>query len=213
MDEAYCPQCGAARVTSAAFCGGCGLQWDTRRVAPTRSAAPAPASTWVKRGLILVGLFILNLPGWVVGGYLILKWTGLIRGMSRENELSAGWAIATISVVFLGVFLALYAVVGPGGDYSQYTGLLLIVSIVAGISVLLFVRSNGAPQVTKNPDWKGFWTGVVVAVVGIGVSASSYNAASQGGGGYVIAWGAVLVGGLMAMRSLRRPDPGAILHS
>lgn len=207
MGEAFCPQCGAARVTGTAFCGACGRQWDSRGVTSTKSVEPVDASTWVKRGLILVGLFILNLPGWVVGGYLILKWTGLIRGMSRENELAAGWAIATFIVVFIGAFLALYVANGPGANYGQYTGMLLIASAGSGAGALLFVRSNGAPQITKNPDWKGFWIGVAVAVVGIGVSASSYNAASQGGGSYVIAWGAVLVGGLMALRSLRRPSP------
>ena len=206
MDETFCHQCGAARVTGADYCGGCGRPWDARRATLTRSAEEAPASTWVKRGLILIGLFILNLPGWVVGGYLILKWTGLIRGMSRENELAAGWAIATFTVAFLAVALALYVANGPGADYSEYTGLTVIVSAVSGAGALLFVRSNGAPQVTKNPDWKGFWIGVVVAVVGICVSAGSYDAAAQRGGSYVIAWGAVLVGGLMALRSLRRPD-------
>ena len=207
-DEAFCPQCGAARAAGAAFCGGCGRQWDARRASLTRSTEGVSASTWAKRGLILVGLFILSLPGWVVGGYLILKWTGLIRGMSRTNELAAGWAIATFTVVFLAVALVVIAVVGPGGDSDSYhLQLVLIVAAVAGIGVLLYVRTSGAPQFTKNPDWKGFWIGVAVAVVGVSVSVSSYDAAAQGGGSYVIAWGAVLVGGLMVLRSLRRPDP------
>jgi hypothetical protein len=90
-DEAFCPQCGATQAAGAALCGGCGRQWDARRATSTRSAEAAPGSTRVKRGLILVGLYFLTIPGWVIGGYLILKWTGLIRGMSHENELAAGW--------------------------------------------------------------------------------------------------------------------------
>lgn len=211
-DEAFCPQCGAARAAAAAFCGGCGRQWDARRALSTRSADAAPASSWVKRGLILVGLFFLTLPGWVVGGYLILKWTGLIRGMSRENELAVGWAIATftVAILALGMVSVLTLPTGQSAAASESAQgpVWLILATVAAAGAFYFVKSRGAPQITRNPDWKGFWIGVIVAFGGISVSVSSYDAAAQGGGSYVIAWGAVLVGGLIALRSLRRPNPG-----
>jgi hypothetical protein len=42
-------------------------------------------------------------------------------------------------------------------------------------------------------DWVGFWLGLVVALVALGISVGSYDAASRGGP-YVIFWGAVLWG-------------------
>ena len=211
-NQALCPQCGAARVGGAAFCGRCGRQWDASRDIVTGSAAVMPDSTWIKRGLILVGLFFLSLPGWLVGVYLILKWTGLIRGMSYQNELAAGWSTVSFVVVFLGVALADIAVVGPGGYSNDYhIWLWLAAPVLAAAGTFVFVRAHGL-QVTKNPDWRGFWIGAITAVVAIAVSAGSYEKATYGGGMYVVAYGAVLVGGLMALRSLRRPDPEAGPH-
>lgn len=177
--------------------------------------APQPASTRVRRVLILVGLFFLYLPGWVVGVYLILKWTGLIRGMSHQNEMAAGWAIVSFVVVLLALASAAVLALGLGegeraqADLGAAQGpLWLVVALVAAIGTFLLVRTYGSPRIAKNADWKGFWIGAIVAVVGISVSINSYQQAGVGGGTYVVAWGAVLVGGLQALRSLRR-RPGA----
>jgi hypothetical protein len=165
------------------------------------------------RAAILVVLFFLSIPGWVVGGYLILKWSGLIRGMSRENELAAGWAVTAFAVTILAAALAVVLTL-PAGQSAAAAGsatgpILLVLPTLAAVGAFYLVKTHGVPQIIRNPDWKGFWIGVAVAVVGFGVSISSYESAASGGGRYVILWGAVLVGGLMALRSLRRPYPKA----
>lgn len=212
-DEAFCPQCGAIRAVGAAFCAGCGRQWDARQATLARSAEAAPASHWGKRALILVGLFILNLPGWVVGGYLILKWTGIIRGMSRQNELAVGYAIATFTITFLVAAVLSVLTLQPGQSAatagSNQGFVWLVVASVAAVGAFYLVKTRGFPQFTRNPDWKGFLVGIIIAVVGVSISVGSYDAAAKEGGSYVVAWGAVLVGVLMALRSLRRPAPAA----
>ncbi len=208
-DEAFCPQCGANRAVGAAFCAGCGRQWDALQATSTKSAEAVPASLCAKRGLILVGLFILSLPGWVVGGYLILKWTGLIRGMSHENEVAAGWSSATFTAAILA--LAMFSVLTlPYGESAAEVGAAqrlpwLVIATVAAAGAFYIVKTRGAPQVGMHVEWKGFAIGATIAIVGISISIGSYDAAAKGGGSYVVAWGAVLVGGLMALRSLRRP--------
>lgn len=53
-------------------------------------------------------------------------------------------------------------------------------------------------------DWRGVAFGLVVMSVGAGISSNSYQAASTGGGTYVILWGAVLWGGWMVLKGLLR---------
>jgi hypothetical protein len=48
----------------------------------------------------------------------------------------------------------------------------------------------------------GFWLGLIVALVAVGISLGSMNGASQGGGVYVVFWGAALWGGWKALKSL-----------
>jgi hypothetical protein len=48
--------------------------------------------------------------------------------------------------------------------------------------------------------------GVVLIVVGLGITAASYSSASAGGGKYVVAWGAVLVGVIRLIRGLAAPE-------
>ena len=54
----------------------------------------------------------------------------------------------------------------------------------------------------SNVNWRGFWIGLIVAVVALSVSLQSFDSATSGGGGYVIFWGAVLWGGWKALTSL-----------
>jgi hypothetical protein len=169
------------------------------------------ASTW-GRVLLLVGLFFLTLPGWVVGIYLILKWTGLIRGMSRQNEIAVGWALAIFVVVILAAAMVSVLTLGPdptgraAADAGAAQGpVWLVLATVAALGALYFVKTYGPPRVAKNPDWRGFALGAIVAIVAIGFSLSSYERAG-GGGTYLLAWGPALWGIYKALKSLRRPD-------
>jgi hypothetical protein len=44
--------------------------------------------------------------------------------------------------------------------------------------------------------------GGVICLVGILVTAATYGAASHGGGHYIVAWGAIVFGGLQFLRGL-----------
>ncbi len=72
-DTAFCPQCGAAKLVGAAFCGTCGRQWDTPEPWPNQSTAtpalpvapagpvgwvtpPRPSSSHRARNLLLFAL-------------------------------------------------------------------------------------------------------------------------------------------------------------
>ena len=166
-----------------------------------------------RRVLLLGGLFFLTLPGWVIGIYLILKWTGLVRGMSRVNEVAVGWAIAIFSVVILALALVSVLTLAPGAssaDAGAAQGpLWIVVAAVASMGAFYVVKTNGAPQITRNPDWGGFALGAIVTVVAVGFSLSSYERAA-GGGMYVLAWGPALWGVYKALKSLRRPDGAAL---
>lgn len=179
------------------------------------TTTPADAGLRGRRILLLVGLFFLTLPGWVVGIYLILRWTGLIRGMSRDNEVAAAWAIVALVVSVLALATLSVLTIGPDptGRANADAGaaqrpLWLGVGALAAIATFLLVRTRGAPRLpslVENPDWRGFAVGTVVAIAAIGFSVSSYEEATSGGGTYLIAWGAALWGGYKALRSLRRP--------
>lgn len=72
-DQAFCPQCGAARLVGAAFCGTCGRKWadaaevpawpGSAALAPTVAAsgwvAPAPANKRLRNIVIVVAVAIL----------------------------------------------------------------------------------------------------------------------------------------------------------
>jgi hypothetical protein len=45
-------------------------------------------------------------------------------------------------------------------------------------------------------------TGAVICVIGIVVTAVSYSSASEGGGSYVVAWGAIIFGAIRFFRGL-----------
>ena len=53
-----------------------------------------------------------------------------------------------------------------------------------------------------NVNWRGFWTGAIVALVALSISLGTYENASTNGGAYVVFWGAVLWGGWKALTSL-----------
>jgi hypothetical protein len=164
-----------------------------------------------RRIALLVACFFLNLPGWIAGVYLVLKWTGVIRGMSRENELGAAWGVLAFFVAFLGAAIAVLLAVGSDGTSGSQLGgsvglLLLAFAVACGFGVFRHVKANGGPQVTRNPDWRGFAVGCVVAFVAISISLNTYTRAAGQGGTFVLAWGPALWGIYKALKSLRRPD-------
>lgn len=61
----------------------------------------------------------------------------------------------------------------------------------------------GRAVTTGSVNWGGVVLGLVIAVVAIGLSVATYEAASEGGT-YVVFWGAALWGGWFALKSLIR---------
>jgi hypothetical protein len=175
------------------------------------------AFTW-PRVLLLVGLFLFVYVGWVVGIYLILKWTGRIRGMPRKGEIAAVWAITMFVVAFFGVAIVGLLTFGldPAERSASAAGaalgpLSLVLALVVGVGTFLLVKTYGPPRFVENPDWSGFALGAIVAMVAIGISASSYEGAA-GGGTYLLAWGPALWGIYKVLRSLRRPRASHTTH-
>jgi hypothetical protein len=58
-------------------------------------------------------------------------------------------------------------------------------------------------QARRQSALKNMAVGGVIGMVGIVVTVCTYSAASTGGDRYVIAWGAIIFGGLLLMRGLR----------
>ena len=58
----------------------------------------------------------------------------------------------------------------------------------------------GGPK--SGPNWGRVAAGGVIAGIAATISLGSYDAASSGGGHYVVLWGAVLWGGWIALKGL-----------
>ena len=51
--------------------------------------------------------------------------------------------------------------------------------------------------------------GAVICIIGIVVTAVTYSAASQGGGHYIVAWGAIVFGGIQFFKGLFQLGTGS----
>ncbi len=63
-------------------------------------------------------------------------------------------------------------------------------------------------QVASSAGAKNMAFGALWCIGGIAVTAFTYSAASEGGGSYVVAWGAILFGGIQFFRGMMQSAGG-----
>jgi len=76
------------------------------------------------------------------------------------------------------------------------------------VSNAMGARPDGERDEQKRQEARRSWAngqiavGALILVIGIGITAATYSAASQSGGTYTIAYGAILVGVIKIVRGL-----------
>ena len=72
----------------------------------------------------------------------------------------------------------------------------------AAAAAAIVAQADGAKNERRVAGRRHMITGAVVCTIGIVITAVSYSSAVEGGGSYVITWGAIVFGGIQFFRGL-----------